>query len=379
MVANVNNIIGIFLCATLLFFTGCSSEEESWTRKGPGVYIGEGDKTIASMGETDVIVVINGKKIRKIDYLRCQHLQREIFKLVNFREGELARKAEAFVKANEQRVLPMLMQAEFFVQAAKKAGITVTHEEIEEMRKTLFSAYGIKAKSFDDVKKQLDSTASDCLYETVVNEAISKQTVRKLARPGWFVISPQELTNQLNYVSNFNNTADTMNKRARETLLKAKAEILSGKLFADVAKKYAEVHPEYGKEWITVELEELSAEGEAAMRKWLENANMGDISDPVDLDDGIAIIGVARKGPGEAPPGETPPVLYTLVRCTMFARQNMEVPSEGEAIELIRNTKIGYARQEVGTNLHNKAVIEFPNGTNFFNSVVDQRRGMNRD
>ena len=173
MVANVNNIIGIFLCATLLFFTGCSSEEESWTRKGSGVYIGEGDKTIASMGETDVIVVINGKKIRKIDYLRCQHLQREIFKLVNFREGELARKAEAFVKANEQRVLPMLMQAEFFVQAAKKAGITVTHEEIEEMRKTLFSAYGIKAKSFEDA---MNSTGDfgELLSRSISTEDVSE-------------------------------------------------------------------------------------------------------------------------------------------------------------------------------------------------------------
>lgn len=371
MPLSVKIIISSFVCVTIFFFSGCSSEEESWKRKDPGVYIGKGSKTIASMVDTDVIVIINGKKIKKSDYSKCQHLQRELFKLVNFREGELDKKAEAFVKANEQRILPMLMQSEFFAQAAKGAGITVTPEEIEEMRKTLFSAYGIKAKSFEDAKKRLDSTAFDCLHETVVNEAISKKTVRMLARSGWFVISPQELTNQLNYVSNFNNTADTMNKRTRETLLKAKAEILSGKLFADVAKKYAEVHPEYGKEWMTVELDELSAEGEAAMRKWLEKANMGDISDPIDLDDGIAIIGVARKGPGEAPPGATPPVLYTLVRCTMFARQNMVVPSDEEAVELIRNTKIGYARKELGTDLHNKAVIEFPNGTNFFNNIVN--------
>ena len=123
---------------------------------------------------------------------------------------------------------------------------------------------------------------------------------------------------------------------------------------------------EQGKEWITVQLEELNAEGEKGLREWLKNAEMGDISDPIDFDDGVSIVGVVRKGEGEAPEGVVGPTLYTLVRCTMLARNNMEVPTADEVRKAVLEFKRGEARREVFTNLYHAATIEFPNGTNFF-------------
>ncbi len=353
----------VFCLSLAAFFLACDRQKE------PGVYISDNGKTIEEMRDGDVIVSINGHDVLKSDFKRCQHLQSELFRHVNARDANLDARTQGFIKANEQRIVPMLMQNELLRQAAVSSEISVSGDEVEEMAKTLLPLYGLKSRTVSDARKEIGGDAGDLIADTVKVEALSRKTVRSLAREGWFHVSSQEVTNQLDYVIKFNETADRMNRLARETLLKAKSEILGGKLFADVAAKYSEVHPEYGKEWQTVELGELVSDGEAQLRDWLATAEMGDISDPIDLDDGIAIIGVAMKGKGEVPEGMEPPMLYTLVRCTMFARQNMEMPTAEEAERLILDEKAAMARREVGIDLHNKAVIEFPNGTNFFATV----------
>lgn len=355
------------------FFYGCSADVVDISEKKPGVYIGKIEKTVDLMGDDDVIVSINGVKITKKDFLSYHDFYASLYRVVNFREGELDKKAAWFAKANEQRVIPMLMRAELIRQAAKDTGITVSADEIEEAAKVLLPKYGLRFKRFSDAKKKFDLKAVQQLNDIVYNEALTKKTVRKLARESWFTVSAQEVTNRLVYIKKFNENAEKMNLRAREQLLKARKEILDGALFADVARKYSEVQPDQGKEWMTVELDELSSEGEKQLLNWLTAAEMGDISEPIDFDDGISIVGVARKGEREVPEGVTPPILYTLVRCTMYARQKMETPTYKEVFDHIKEVKENRAMNEVGESLHNKAVIEFPNGTNFFNTVSSQK------
>lgn len=353
-----------------LLFCGCSADTEQLQQKKPGVYISGVAKTVDEMASEDVIVSINGKKITKKDFADFQHLQEKLYKVVNFREGELDKKASWFVKANEQRVIPILMRSEFVRQAANESQIKVSPLEFDEVAKVLLPKYGFKTSDFNKAASKLDKLSSDQLYNIISQEALLKKVVRHYADDKWFTVSPQEVTNQFDYVKKFNDTADKMNRRAKELLLKARAEILSGALFADVAKRYSELHPDQGKEWQIVELDDLSSEGERDLRKWLATADTGDISEPMDFDDGISIVGVVRKGEGESPQGVTPPVLYTLVRCTMYARQNMVIPTYDEVVASIREAKELEAMKEVGQQFHDKAVLEFPNGTNFFNRVT---------
>ena len=356
--------------AMYFLFCGCSADTDQSQQKEPGIYISGVVKTVDEMASEDVIVSINEKKITKKDFADFQHLQESLYRIVNFREGELDKKAAWFVKANEQRVIPILMRSEFVRQAAKESGITLSPSEFDEAAGVLLPKYGFKTGDFNKVAQKLDKSASDQLYNIISHEVLLKKVLRHYADKKWFAVTPQEITNKFEYVKKFNDTADKMNRRAKEQLLKARAEILNGAIFADVARRYSELHPEQGKNWQVVELDELSSEGERDLRKWLATADAGDISGPIDFDDGISIVGVVRKGEGESPEGVEPPVLYTLVRCTMFARQNMVVPTYDEVVESIRETKENEAIKEVGQQLHDKAVLEFPNGTNFFNQAT---------
>jgi len=356
----------VYSVLTLLtvWILGCSRP------KGPGVYVSDSGKTIAEMSDRDVIFKVNGRAVKKGDFLRMQRLQAKIYERANSRRPGFTKESVLnYLHANEQRLLPMMMQRELFTQAARAAGVSVSEAEVGEMAKTLLSAYGLKSRTLSDARAELGGEEGETIADIISCEALSQKGVRALCRGGWLRVSEQEITNHLDRVRKFNEDADVMNKRAREILLKAKAEIQEGAKFADVAKKYAEVSPEQGSAWQTVELGELVAEGEAQLRAWLVKAEPGDISDPIDMDDGIAIVGVVRKGEGEVPDGMAIPTLYTLVRCTMYARQNMETPTSEEARDMIAEFKLGEARKEVGAEFYNNSVIEFPNGTNFFGRI----------
>ena len=356
-------IYGIF-AFFIAWMLGCSRPKE------PGVYVAERDLPIAEMSDGDVIFKVNGHAVRKRDFLRFQRLQARIFECLNSgRQGFTQKSVDNFVFANEQRTLPMLMQRELFTQAARSAGIDVNPSEIETAAGKVLLNCGLKSRTLADARTELGDEVGDDLAEAVKVYALSEKAIQALAGADYFTVTSEEVSNHIDRIKAFNENADRMNANARKTLLKAKSEILGGAKFADVALKYAEVCPEQSKEWQTVEMGELVAEGEDQLRKWLDKAEAGDISDPIDLDDGIAIVGVVRKGEGEVPEGMEPPVLYTLVRCTMFARQNMETLTEDEARAVILESKMEDARREVGANFYNRSVVEFPNGTNFFGRV----------
>ena len=362
--------IKVCMCCTMalsaVVMVSCSPEGE-WKSREPGTHVADVSKSIESMKPSDVICEVNGQKIRKSDFSKAQRFYETVYRLTRgVRPGKEQDAAEDYAWRNEQRVLPLLMRRTIFGQVAKERGVSVTADEIELCAKSYFENWNMSNMTVQGLRKKLGEEEGARVIEYFTAEALNDKVVRALARDGWYHVSDEEVTNELARVRVFNETADRMNARARETLLKAKKEILEGGIFSQVTKKYGEYRPEQGKEWMTVQLEELVGEGEKALRDWLKKAEIGDISDPIDFDDGIAIVGVVRKGEGEAPAGVVGPTLYTLVRCTMLARNNMEVPTADEVRKAVLEFKRGAAQREVFTNLYYRAVIDFPNGTNFF-------------
>ena len=344
----------------------CSPEGDG-KFQAPGTHVADVSKSIESMKPSDVICEVNGQKIRKSDFSKAQRFYETVYRLTHgVRPGKEQEAAEDYAWRNEQRVLPLLMRRTLFGQAAKERGVSVTEYDVEQCAKSYFEKWNMGYMTVQGLRKKMGEEEGARMIEYFTAEALNDKVVRALARDGWYHVSDEEVTNELARVRSFNETADRMNARARETLLKAKKEILDGGIFSQVTKKYGEYRTEQGKEWMTVQLEELVGEGEKALRDWLKNAKTGDISDPIDFDDGIAIVGVVMKGEGEAPAGVTGPTLYTLVRCTMLARNNMEVPTADEVRKAVLEFKRGAAQREVFTNLFSSAVVDFPNGTNFF-------------
>ena len=361
--------LSLALVAIVSLFGGCSRQ------KAPGLYVSDKKMTIDEMSPSDIIARINGKAITKRDFLVYQNVFEKVYRMsLGIPFDAESPSVDDFVKSNEQRIPEMLFKDELVRQAAAKNGVSATEKEVETFAAPILSSCRTVKLGVAGTADKIGGAGAKCFVASIRAGLLGEKLVDQLIEKSYTEVTDQELTNQLAHVREFNETADRMNALAREKLLKAKSEILGGAKFADVAKKYSELRPEQGKEWQTVELDELVAEGETALKQWLVTANTGDISDPIDLDDGISIVGVVAKGEGELPPGVKGPgpILYTLVRCTLYARQNMVELNEDDSRKLILDSKRKAWAKGFLQKLYADAAMEFPNGTNFFNVVATE-------
>ena len=359
--------------ALLIVIGGCSRSRE------PGVYVSKKVKSIAQMSNRDVIFRANGTEVTKHDFLVMQRLQDKLYRLQNGIDLSASNaRADHYIVAIEQHIPEILMKTTLMRQEAKRLKVVPSKAEGAAFSQKILEKLKTSSLGVAGTAEKIGGEEGRLFKQMVDEWAIEDRLLQLALTNDFAVVTDAEVTNLLKNVKQFNVTADKMNKLAREKLLKAKSEILGGGKFEEVAKRYAELCPEEGKKWITVTLEELVAEGEAGLRAWLKTAKVGDISDPIDFDDGVAIVGLVAKGEGEYPPnapiGLAPPILHTLVRCTLLARQNMETVTLDEAREKVREWHKEKAQKELGERLLRSAVLEFPNGTNFFTRVTGEDR-----
>ena len=364
----VSSKIGMLCALAVLaaFFGGCARE------KAPGVYVADKKLTIEEMRPSDVIVRVNGKAITKRDYVLYQNSFAKVYRMargISFDAENVG--ADDFVKSNEQRIPEILIKDELVRQAAAKEGIYATDDEIEAFAASTLDMCHTRKLGLAGTAAKIGGAEAKYFLESIKAGLLSEKLVDRFLEREYAEVSEQEMTNQMAYVRRFNENADRMNALAREKLLKAKAEILAGGNFAEVAEKYSELRPEEGKAWQTVDIDDLVGEGEAALKRWLLTAEVGDISDPIDMDDGICIVGVVEKGEGELPVGVSgpAPLLYTLVRCTLYARQNMiELDEEDSRKLLLEHKRMEWSKGML-KRLYDEAAIEFPNGSYLFKDV----------
>lgn len=361
--------INIAVVAFLIAIGACSCSRE------PGVYVSKKTKSIEQMSDGDVIFRANGTAVTKHDFIVMQRLQGKLYRLQKGIDlSAPSERADYFVIAMEQHIPEMLIKSTLMRQEAKRLNLVSTEAEVEAFSKKMLENLRTSSLGIDGTAEKIGGEEGKLFKKMVSEWAIEDRLLRSALTNDFTVVTEAEVTNLLKNVKQFNANANKMNNLARRKLMKAKREILSGEKFADVAKKYSELRPEEGKAWITVTLEELVAEGEAGLKAWLTTAKVGDISDPIDFDDGVAIVGLVAKGEGEYPPnapiGLAPPILHTLVRCTLLARQNVETVTPAEARVKMRDWHKENAQKELGARLLKEAVLEFPNGTNFFTRVT---------
>ncbi len=359
--------LGAVVC-TLIGILGCSREENR--PKIPGVYVSEGkDKTIESMAPGDVIVYVNGEKVTKDDFEVLLRVRTALFQIQKKMDLDDLENMDV-VQFTEQTVPFLVMELihhKMFSQYAAEKGIAPTKEQVDVARQALAASLSRKPADLDRFAKRLGGAAGQYFanipYVNAQDELLRQSvTTNDLSR-----VTDEEVAQGEKYVENWNKTADKNNEGSRKRLAQVRAEIDAGGVFADVTAKYAQVHPAHGKVWQTVQLGDLPQDED--LYKWLVKAKVGDISQPIDLEDGLAIVKLESLGKGEAPPGVPPPDTYTLVRCTVYAYQYIETLGRPELQQELLQMKKRAAQKTLGVMLTERAVLEYPNGTNFFDSA----------
>lgn len=349
----------------LAWTCGCSPKRQ------PGIYVTEGSNLyVRDMKPGDVIFRINGESVTKRDYDHLHNLRDILFRM---RKGIYIcgrnPEAERYMIADEQRVLDVLENCTLVRQAVDSAGTHVDEETVNARWEGFARQIKRSGKSMEDVRAEIGGELGDYFRDWFHAGVRQDAYLHVVLSNAFAEVSETDISNRMAWVENFNANADRNNRANEEMLKRVRKEILGGLSFAEAAKKYSEVKPGDGKEWSTVQLGELpdGRDGEKnKLRLWLEKAKVGDISDPLEMDDGISIVGLADKWHLEETDGGKGPACFKLVRCTRYFREHSDYQNHDATAKQIQKWRQEDGWKELSERLYREAVLEFPHGTNFF-------------
>lgn len=352
--------------AAIAALAGCGKESTSskWRDLKPGVYVAEKSVAIKDMTPSDVLYFVNGEKITKADFDERFALESTIFKLR--REGsQFAPKAlKNYIAGIKKNIPSHLVQRKLFLQAAGKAGVKADEKAVAKLNSDFLKGLPRRPKE-GELEKKLGSEVFSAYKKSLEEDAIIAEYRAKYWTNSFLTVSEEAISNKWAEVLRVNAKADKMNAKTREKALEFKQKVLEGGDFGELTQKYAKVHPEYGTNWVSAVLADFSPEED--IYKWLVNAKTGDISEPLEMDDGLAIVKLVSRHRADLPKALKPEDEFTMVRCTFYIFNKYE---EGTTPELIRKVfldeQLKKAHGELGVKLWHEAVIELPNGEDFF-------------
>lgn len=351
-----------------LFLVGCG-DESGGVLKSPGLYVNENARnSILELADSDAVLVVNGERLTKRDFDAQLRLNESIWSLASGKPLPSEELLAELSVGRGQWIAYELIHHALFRQYAERMNIVPDSEQVELAEREFVASFRkMKFDSVATMARMVGGDAGDLMLKIPYVNAQDALLRQSVTTNDLDSVSEAELEARRKFVAAFDANAEAMNAKAKERLLKAKAEILAGADFAEVTKKYAEVNPGYGSKWGTFILAETASEED--LHDWLAKAQVGDISDPVDTDDGLSIVKLVAKGKGDAPPGAEPPDTYTMVRCTVKACEKMRYQDKAEMTRQLLIWKRQDAQKVLGEKLMSEAVIEYPNGTNLFKVI----------
>lgn len=315
----------------------------------------------------DAILRINGKDITRAEYDLLFRTREKSFRRANGASlGVKDDKVRRYMASCRHELIGVFIRRELLRQAAAKKGLEPTDESFSAIASRFLRYIRVPSQNLDGALASVFTPEEAAfLRDGMECDALGEVYLRSWSTNDLDHVSDVEASNRVARILAVNEKTRALNAEARRKAAAAKAEILSGAKFYDVTTNRCELVPEQGMEWETFELGEL--EPTEDLCKFLTTANQGDISDPLDFDDGIGIVGVVVKEMGEAPEGYVPAEQYTLVRCLFRAYDLLDVPEDlDEVRQQILDERRAAARTALGEELMKAAVIEYPAGEQIF-------------
>ena len=328
-------------------------------------------KSYLELSDSSVLMKVGGKELRKIDletWVKCRiaiakSVQKE---LKNISNDTLA--ARMYVPTFRQ-----FSSKALYLAAAEKAGIKPSEDDMAAVWSDVILSYGNGiVKSKDGFRKRLSPEQFAVLERKVADDALIFAYWKSLA-PDAFVVTDEEF-------AAIRKRADDLNARAEKTLkeqqAKAKdicAKLRAGEDFTKLAEaESATANEDSGGFWGEFAPNEIPY---PEVAEKVSTMKAGEISDPIELDDGIHIVKVVeRKGSKNVsvfnPEEESVSLSRIVVRLPMM----YAVGSTNEIRRDMRNQKLEPLQKDWLGKLRAETKVEYPSGTNLW-SFLKRKRG----
>ena len=353
-------IVSLLVSGVSALFSGCSQESV----REPGVYVEKRSIVWEQLADSDVMVAVNGRGLTKRDFNALASLRCQLIALQQNRAYGGFPNKDVLGEMAAGLVME-LIHHELFRQYAEKQAIKPSAEQVAVAERNFLRALKRPpTANFESVVELVSGDARELFRRIPYVDAQDQLLRQSVTTNDLDNVTDAEIAARERFVAEFDANADRLNAEQRKKLEAARQEIMAGADFAAVAAKCSEVSPEHGKEWQTVELGELPPDEDLAA--WLKTAKVGEVSKPIDLPDGLGLVKLVSVGKGEAPQGAPLPDVYTLVKCTVRAFERMRYQDRPTMKNQLLVWKRQEAQKKLGTMLYDQAVIEYPNGTDFF-------------
>ena len=324
-----------------------------------------------ALSTTSVIARVDGQDITKADMLAWWDARVKmscVGRKVSM--NDTSKETKNFRKATRDRSLAELVRNAMISSYATKEGITPDPKRIKAAEKRIMSEIHKPKMPFAEFAKSLGPESGAMFTKMIHADALSEAVIAKIATNDIYHITEDEYTNHVAFIKAWNERADATNEVVRARAMAVRQEILDGGQFDEITQKYADFAPEQGREWRQVQLDDF--DGGDPLGTWLARSDIGDISEPLELDDGISIVGLRMKFPGEkAPDGSMTLETYDIVRCAFHAFEKVE--DYGWDKQSIIDEMLEARRKELMLQLREKLAkeckIEFPSGNNLFDPI----------
>lgn len=322
----------------------------------------------------DVILVVNGEKFTKKDFLVAVGLFDKISRL---RAGDDLtgpnKNAEAAVKATNARTLSDMLRRALIRQYAQKHGISPSAELVESMAKESLVKMRRPNATMAEIAELFGGKEGRLLLEYNRGDALDVAMRHHFDKDKILNVTDDDIMKVSNKWHQAKANAMASNAVEKAILEKAIAEIKAGTDFAITAKKFSQT-PEEGTQWDDFLLEEFDESPDVV--KWLKTAQTGDVSGILELDDGWSVIKVLSRHKEEYPPAgiSSPREMWLLVR---ISRRLYETAKELPRDEIIKGLTAYRSRKiqkVVAEAVMEGSVIEWPRGTNLFTRLTSKTK-----
>ena len=379
----VAHTLSIATLATLVCVVGCSDDNSA----------GKGVNVVAPMSVSspinplvkaeDSIAIVNGVSISRSDYDKWVVLRSRVYSMANASKSDNMKMSVAdYNTATREVALHDLVRRELIRQECEKKSIVPTDADLAMVNRQFMKGIRLPKVPFEKYIVTLPKVEAEEICKQLYADALGERILKSWATNDFTKVSDQEVSNRVSIVRESRLKVAELNAESRNRAAAAKAEILSGaSSFYEVTTNRAEVFKEQGEFWDIVELADLDPQTD--LFNFLATAKAGDISDPLDFDDGIGIVGVVLKEKGKETPEKevaqndaAPPVYqYTLVRCMFNGYEPIDEPEDfASAKKLLLERKKKEAQQALLEELYKNARIEFPFGKNLFANPKKAKR-----
>lgn len=359
----MEKILKFIVIVAVFAISGCGFHDSA---KKPGLYVAERSVSMAELTPDDVLFRVNGVDIEKARFERRMRIVEKIYRhKKGLSKEDNPKSLKRHLEASAPGVLQHLLAEELLHQGAAARGIVPTKADCIRAYVEFGKTMGRGDWNESSILRKFGKDDGCYLVSMITNSAVSMAFRRAWSTNDLEVVSEETIDDFLNRLEVFNKDSEHRNAKSRSRAMEVREKILAGEIsFVEAARKWANVSPEHGEAWGEFRLSEFGEEEE--IHKWLSTAKVGDISYPVDLDDGLALVGVVAITPADLPPGFPPENDYTLVKCTFYAYQTAEKLTREEARKYLLDQRRLQVSDELGKQLYAEAVIEMPNGNDFF-------------